>query len=109
MYVLGYPLGQPLCYTEGVVTDVDHVSKRLSIYSSGFAGTSGSPVVRVSDNEVLGLFTRYNDSKGEYDFSQQANKKCFITTVLNPPNYVNITGPLSENIQRYFARTQKEL
>ena len=110
VYVLGYPLGQPLRYTEGVVTDVDrNVNKGLSIYSSGFAGSSGSPVVRVSDNEVLGLFTRYNDNWGQNDFSKRANETCFITTVLNPPNYVNITGPLSENIQRYFARTQKEL
>ena len=101
VYILGYPLGQPLRYTKGVVTNVDrNVNKGLSIYSSGFAGTSGSPVVRVSDNEVLGLFTRYNDNWGQNDFSKRANETCFKTTVLYPPNYVNIIGPLSESIRR---------
>ena len=99
VYVLQYPLGQPLRYAEGVVTNVDHnFNKGLSIHSSGFAGTSGSPVVRVSDNEILGLFTRYDDNLGEYDFSRQASKNCFITTVLYPPNYQNIHGPLSGEI-----------
>ena len=85
VYVLQYPLGQPLRYSEGVVTNVKHnINKGLSIHSSGFAGTSGSPVVRVSDNEILGLFTRYDDNQGEYDFSQWANEICYITTVLYP-------------------------
>ena len=98
VYVLGYPLGQPLRYAEGKITEVDdNVDIGLSFHSSGFTGSSGAPVVRLADHKILGLFAYYGDTS-KNDFQQPPGKSCFVTTVLNPPNYLPIKGPLAKVI-----------
>ena len=94
IYVLGHPLGMPLRYAAGKILNVDSNSNEgLYFISSGFAGNSGSPVVRLSDGKVIGLFTSYDDDGGAYDFV--LNKNCYDFKVSNPNNPIPIKGPLS--------------
>ena len=109
VYVLGYPLGQPLRYAEGKVTKVDdNADIGLSFHSSGFTGSSGAPVVRLDDHKILGLFAYYGDTS-KYDFEQPPGKSCFVTTVFDPSNYKTISGPLAEVINRSAKFSHEEL
>ena len=97
IYILGHPLGMPLRYANGKILDVDtNTNEGLHFISSGFAGNSGSPVVRLSDGKVIGLFTSYEDGEGANDFV--LNKKCYDYTVSNPNNPIQIKGPLSSKM-----------
>ena len=97
LYILGHPLGTPLRYANGEVLDVDkNANIGLKFISSGFSGNSGSPVVRLSDGKVIGLFASYpddDDKKGTNDFVW--NKNCYAIKISNPDNPIAIKGPLS--------------
>ncbi len=94
IYILGHPLFMPLRYAEGKVYKVEQdENEGLYFISSGFTGNSGSPVVRQSDGEVIGLFTTYDDANGANDFVLNGN--CYIYKITNSDNPIAIRGPLS--------------
>ena len=97
IYILGHPLGMPLRYATGKILNVDSHSKEgLFFISSGFAGNSGSPVVRLSDGKVIGLFTSYGlDNDDDFVWKE----KCYDLKVSNPDHPIRIRGPLSNKLR----------
>ena len=100
LYILGDPLGMPLQYASGVVKAVDpNANIGLEFITSGFSGNSGSPVVRLQDGLVIGLFTAYDDDGSKNDFVISNSQNCYKFKITPLNNPVLVRGPLSSSTQ----------
>jgi len=66
LQMVGYPLGQPMKYTEGIVATVDGALDDFNGYISLFPGNSGSPVINAKTGNVVGILV--SGSQGMTDW-----------------------------------------
>ena len=100
VYVLGHPLGMPLRYAAGKLAKSDDKEKKIKIWTSGFEGNSGSPIIRVNDGKVIGLFT--DGPSKDLEFFKNVKKSCYDLTTKSSLNDDSglISGPVAKLIRR---------
>lgn len=71
--MIGYPLGQPMKYSEGKVASIDGSLDSFNGYISFFPGNSGSPVINFRTGNVVGILV--SGSRDIIDW--KANVNCY--------------------------------
>ena len=75
IYIMGYPLGQPLKFSEGTICEIDTSEpKSFKGWISSFAGNSGSPVINTKSGNVIGIMV---SGSTQSDWSLNTTAGCY--------------------------------
>lgn len=107
IYSLGHPLGTPLKYLPG---RVEGSFKHKNFYTSQivFPGASGSPVIDIQTNRVIGVLSRsvkyfsYNESKNCLEYQQDLGH----SDLYRENYYTGVTH--IKKLKRYIKRIRKK-